>query len=89
VDQKLSILKARTQFVQFGSHRSYRRRVLGGVNDANQLVAMVNNELAKIIIWLKVNKSLDLTNTNFMIFHPKQKKVHINVPLTIENTTIK
>ena len=58
--------------------------------DANHLVSIVNNELAKIIIWLKVNKlSLNLTKTNFMIFHPRQKKVNINVPLTLENTLIK
>ena len=58
--------------------------------DANHLVPIVNNELAKIIIWLKVNKlSLNLTNTNFMIFHLRQKKVNVNVPLTLENTVIK
>ena len=55
--------------------------------DANHLVSIVNNELAKIIIWLKVNKlSLNLTKTNFMIFHPRQKKVNVIVPLTLENT---
>ena len=49
--------------------------------DANHLVSIVNNELAKIIIWLKVNKlSLNLTETNFMSFHPRQKKVNVNVP---------
>ena len=58
--------------------------------DANHLVSIVNNELAKIIIWLRVNKlSLNLTKTNFMIFHPRQKKVSVNVPLTLENTVIK
>ena len=58
--------------------------------DANHLVSIVNNELAKIIIWLKVNElSLNLTKTNFMIFHPRQKKVSVNVPLTLENTVIK
>ena len=58
--------------------------------DANHLVSIVNNELAKIIIWLKVNElSLNLTKTNFMIFHPRQKKVNVNVPLTLENTVIK
>ena len=58
--------------------------------DANHLVSIVNNKLAKIIIWLKVNKLfLNLTKTNFMIFHPRQKKVNVNVPVTLENTVIK
>ena len=58
--------------------------------DANHLVSIVSNKLAKIIIWLKVNKLfLNLTKTNFMIFHPRQKKVNVNVPVTLENTVIK
>ena len=62
----------------------------GGRKLKTHLVSIVNNELAKIIIWLKVNKlSLNLTKTNFMIFHPRQKKVNVNVPLTLENTVIK
>ena len=61
--------------------------IFGSHKDANHLVSIVNNELAKIIIWLKVNKlSLNLTKTNFMIFHPRQKKVNVIVPLTLENT---
>ena len=124
-----SCLEDQTQFVQFGSHRSYRFYVAShraqfldlfcllctlmifliclysltqsllfaddtsifcSHKDANHLVSIVNNELAKIIIWLKVNKlSLNLTKTNFMIFHPRQKKVNVNVPLTLENTVIK
>ena len=112
VDQKN--LEDRTQFIQFGSHRSYPRKILCGVpqgsilgpllfiiyindlpnvssltqfllfaddtsifcshKDANHLVSIVNNDLT----WLKVNKvSLNLTKTNFMIFHPRQKKVNV------------
>ena len=45
---------------------------------ANHLISIVNNELAKIIIWLKVNKlSLNSTETNFMIFHPRQKSMSL------------
>ena len=60
--------------------------------DANDLVSILNNELAKIVICLKVNKlSLNLTKTNFMIFmiHPRQKKVNANFPLSLENTVIR
>ena len=38
---------------------------------------------------LQLGVSLNLTKTNFMIFHPRQKKVNVNVPLTLENTVIK
>ena len=90
-----SYLEDRTQFVQFGSHRSYPQKTLCGVLQGSILgpllfIIYINNELAKMIIWLKVNKlSLNLTKTNFMIFHPRQKKVYVNVPLTLENTVIK
>ena len=91
-------LEDRTQYVQFGSHRSYARKIFmwrpAGLNpwtsfvsflslvslnlymfaddtsifcshkNANHLVSIVNNEFAKIIIWLKANKlSLNLTKT--------------------------
>ena len=37
-------------------------------------VSIVNNELSKIVTWLKANElSLNLTKTIFMIFHPRQK----------------
>ena len=56
--------------------------------DANHLVSIVNNELAKIF-GLKPISSLNLTKTNFMIFQPRQKKISVNVPLTLDNTVIK
>ena len=43
-----------------------------------------------MVIWFKANKlSLNLTKTNFMIFHPRQNKVNVNFPIVLENTTIK
>ena len=124
-----SYLENRTQFIQFGSHRSYYRRISCGVpqgsilgpllfiiyvndlpnvssltqsllfaNDTNlfcshrntdHLVSISNNKLGKIVTWLKANKfSLNLTKTNFMTFHPRQKKITVNV-LVMENTIIK
>ena len=42
--------------------------------DANHLVSIVNKELAKIVIWLKVNKlSLNLTKTNCWFSHDVTK----------------
>ena len=39
---------------------------------------IANNERAKR---LKANRlSLNLTKTNLMIFHPRQKKINVNVP---------
>ena len=75
-----------TQYLPFAGDTS----IFCSHKDANHLVSVVNNELTKIIIWPKVNKlSLNLTKTNFMIFHPRQKQVNVNVPLTLENTVIK
>ena len=54
------------------------------------LLLLLTMNLQKLDVWLKVNKlSLNITKTNFMIFHPRQKKVNVNVPLTLENTVIK
>ena len=58
-----------------------------GISNADDLV---NNELEKIYDWLTVNRlSLNLTKTNFMIFHPKQKDISFLVPkLVINNIPI-
>ena len=49
--------------------------------NTNHLVSIANDELAKIVTWLKANKlSLNLTKTNFMIFRLRQKKINVNVP---------
>ena len=64
--------------IQFFSHR-----------DTDHLVSIANNELAKIVTWLKANTlSLNLTKTNFMIFHPRQKMINGIVPFVMENTVI-
>ena len=58
--------------------------------DPNQLISIVTNELTKISICLRSNKlCLNLSKTNFMFFHPRQKKINVNVPLVLENTVIK
>ena len=55
-----------------------------------KIISIANNERAIIVTWLKANKlSLNLTKTNFMIFHLRQKKINVYVPLVMENTIIK
>ena len=55
-----------------------------------KIISIANNERAIILTWLKANKlSLNLTKTNFMIFHLRQKKINVYVPLVMENTIIK
>ena len=77
----LSYVSSLTQSLLFADDTS----MFCSHKDANHLVSIVNNELAKIIIWLKVNKlSLNLAKTNSMIFHPRQKKVNVNVALSLE-----
>jgi len=59
-------------------------------NDPSQLVSIVTNEITKISIWLKTNElSLNLSKTNFMFSHPRQKKINVNFPLVLENILIK
>ena len=42
--------------------------------DLKTLICNVNDELSKVSRWLKVNKlSLNITKTNFIIFHSKQR----------------
>ena len=58
--------------------------------NTNHLASIANDEFAKIVTWLKANKlCVNLTKTNFMIFHSKQKKINVDVPLVMENTIIK
>ena len=52
--------------------------------NTDHLVSIANNELAKVVTWLKV-----LTKTNFVISPPGQKKINVNVRLVMENTIIK
>ena len=52
-------------------------------NSLNELEKTVNKELSKLYLWLNVNHlSLNIDNTNFIIFHPfnkPSKKVTIKI----------
>jgi hypothetical protein len=50
----------------------------------------INNKLEHINKWLCVNKlSLNIDKTNFVIFHPPQKKISSSIQLTINNKLLK
>ena len=46
----------------------------------------LNNELIKVSKWLIANKlTLNVSKSNFVIFHPPQKKIHTNITLYISD----
>ena len=52
----------------------------------DSLQTCVNNELRKVHSWLFANKlSLNIDKTNFVIFHPRQKKIINTISLKINN----
>jgi hypothetical protein len=62
--------------------------VLSSFKTNSTVQSNINNELAKISDWLKVNKlSLNVKKTKFMIFHTPQKKL-TPLSLNIDGTKI-
>ena len=53
------------------------------------LLPLLTTNLQKTLLGLKLIRSLNLTKTNFMIFHPREKKINVVVPLVMENTIMK
>ena len=54
--------------------------------DINILESEINSELANVHIWLSANKlSLNIEKSNFVIFHPVQKRIPKNAILFINN----
>ena len=44
------------------------------------LETIVNRELIKVVLWLIANKlSLNIKKTNYIIFHPYQKRINYNI----------
>lgn len=55
----------------------------------NDLVDIVNQELIRVSLWLKVNKlSLNIKKTHFIIFHFKQKKITSPVLIHIDDNIL-
>ena len=60
---------------------------------SNTLLALqtdLNKELAEVCKWLCVNKlSLNIKKSNFVIFHPRQRKIETNVRIVINQQLLK
>ena len=57
--------------------------------DINILESEINSELANVHIWLSATKlSLNIEKSNFVIFHPVQKKIPQKVILFINNQSL-
>ena len=50
------------------------------------LECLANNELTKFSNLFKLNKlALNIKNTNYILFHSKQKEIILNFKITIDN----
>lgn len=57
--------------------------------DINILESEINSELANVHTWLSANKlSLNIEKSNFVIFHPVQKRIPKKVILFINNQSL-
>ena len=55
----------------------------------SQLEIIVNNELTHINNWLCANKlSLNIDKSNFVLFHPPQRKIAASISLYINHTSL-
>ena len=52
----------------------------------NQLLSVTNNELAKLSVWFKANKSLNIFKTNYMLFSNWQKIKNETISLKIDES---
>ena len=58
-------------------------------NDLIKLENTVNKELKKLYLWLNVNRlSLNVSKTNYIIFHPYNKPLKQHITLEINNKAI-
>ena len=58
-------------------------------NDLSKLEKTVNKELKKLYLWLNINRlSLNVSKTNFLIFHPYNKLLKQHITLKINKKAI-
>ena len=59
-------------------------------NNLLTLPTNLNKELAEVYKWLCVNKlSLNIEKSNFVIFHPRQRKIETNVQIVVNQQLLK
>ena len=55
-------------------------------SDIKQLEATLNSELQSLDIWMKSNKlSVNISKSNYLIFHPSQKNLRLNLTLKYDD----
>ena len=58
-------------------------------DDMEELKKVVNNELDGLFKWLCANRlSLNISKTNYLIFHPYNKRLKTNITIQINEKTI-
>ena len=59
-------------------------------SDPDHAASVMNSELTKISIWMKSNKlSVNIKKTNYVIFKPKQKSVHMSSQNLFDSIALK
>ena len=59
-------------------------------SEPDHLASLMNSELTKISLWIKSNKlSVNIKKTNYVIFKPKQKSVHISSQISFDSIALK
>ena len=59
-------------------------------SDPDHVTSVMNSELTKISLWMKSNKlSVNIKKTNYVIFKPKQKSVHMSSQISFDSIAVK
>ena len=73
------------QFIMFADDTN----LFASHSNVDELLKIVNQEIAKISNWLKINKlSLNVEKTHCIIFHNRQKKIHLGSKIFINSVII-